>query len=263
MYLKMMSQRTLISENGSTTDNNIDCLTKITHKPTSSSIYTGPGFRIKKNIDRASQKLIESFLEFNTPDISDMLNRMYTMNSQIQDLTGQGKIIGSACTVKVYPGDNLMVHKALDIAKSGDIIVVDCGESCNGIIGDLIATKAKHRGIAGFVIDGLIRDVEGIREIGMPVYAKGNTPKGPLHRGPGEINYPIVCGGIVVNPGDIIYGDANGIVTIHQEFANELLRMLIESRDRLENYIANVKLGKFSNDWVDNTLNANNCLYID
>ena len=258
-----MNQHTLLGTNVITIDSNISVSPPITHKPTSSSVYPGPGFRIKKTIERISQELIESFLEFNTPDISDMLNRMYTMHSGIQALTGHGKIIGSACTVKVYPGDNLMVHKALDIAQPGDIIVIDCGALCNGIIGDLIATKAKHRGVAGFVIDGLIRDVEGIREIGMPVYARGNTPKGPLHRGPGEINYAISCGGIVVNPGDIIYGDANGVVTIHREFANELLSMLSASRDTLQDYIANVKRGKFSNDWVDNTLNKNNCLYID
>ena len=248
---------------GANSDRHISESPQIAYKPTSNSIYPGPGFRIKKQIDRVSQHLIESFREFNTPDISDMLNRMYTMNSGIQDLTGHGAIIGSACTVKVYPGDNLMVHKALDIAQPGDIIVVDCGVMSNGIIGDLIATKAKHRGIAGFVIDGLIRDVEGVREAGMPVYARGNTPKGPLHRGPGEINYAISCGGIVVNPGDIVYADANGVVTIHPEFADELLQMLSASKARLKDYIANVKLGKFSNAWVDNTLNANSCLYVD
>lgn len=258
-----MIQNILTSKNQNMTETDIPQPSQITHKPTSSNMYSGPGFRIKKKIDRAPQELIESFLEFNTPDISDMLNRMYTMNSGIQDLTGHGKIIGSACTVKVYPGDNLMVHKALDIAQPGDIIVVDCGVLCNGVIGDLVATKAKHRGVAGFVIDGLIRDLEGIREIGMPVYARGHTPKGPLHRGPGEINYSISCGGIVVNPGDIVYGDANGVVTIHREFANELLSMLINSRNTLQDYIANVKQGKFSNDWVDNTLNGNNCLYVD
>ena len=144
-----MNQHRLITKNSTMTGDDVAQSSQVTHKPTSSSIYPGPGFRIKKTIDRAAQELIESFLDFNTPDISDMLNRMYTMNSGIQDLTGHGKIIGSACTVKVYPGDNLMVHKALDIAQPGDIIVVDCGALCNGIIGDLIATKAKHRGIAG------------------------------------------------------------------------------------------------------------------
>lgn len=262
-----MDRQILITHNGSTPDNSsnesITESPQIAYKPTSNSIYPGPGFRIKKEIDRLPQQLIESFLEFSTPDISDMLNRMYTMNAGIQDLTGYGAIIGSACTVKVYPGDNLMVHKALDIVQPGDIVVVDCGVMSNGIIGDLIATKAKHRGIAGFVIDGLIRDVEGVRAAGMPVYARGNTPKGPLHRGPGEINYPISCGGIVVNPGDIVYADANGVVTIHQDFAEELLGMLSASKERLKDYIANVKLGKFSNAWVDNTLNANNCLYVD
>ena len=233
------------------------------HKPQSSYLYAGPGFRIKKNIIRPAKELINSFLDFSTPDISDMLNRMYIMNREIQDMTDSKKVLGAACTVRIYPGDNLMVHKALDVAQPGDVIVVDCGALSNGIIGDLIATKAKHRGISGFVIDGLIRDVQGIREVGMAVYARGKTSKGPLHRGPGEINYPISCGGIVVNPGDIIYGDENGVVVIRKEFADHLLMRLINNRNKLQNYIENVRQGKFSNEWVDNTLSANNCLFVD
>jgi RraA family protein len=256
-----MDHRTAITEKAAPV--NTASPQSITHKPTSSNIYAGPGFRVKKNIDRPSKERIKSFLEFGTPDISDMMNRMYTMHREIQDMIGLGQIAGPACTVKVYPGDNLMVHKALDIAQPGDIIVVDCGSLCNGIIGDLVATKAKHRGIAGFVIDGLIRDVDGIQEVGMPVYARGKTPKGPLHRGPGEINYTISCGGVVVNPGDIIYGDRNGIVVISREFADELFERLLQSRDRLQGYITNVKQGKFSNEWVDKTLDANNCLFTD
>ncbi|OAD22951.1 Dimethylmenaquinone methyltransferase [Candidatus Thiomargarita nelsonii] len=155
-------------------------------KPKSSEIHPGPGFRIKKNIARPAEELIVRFAEFDTPDISDLMNRLYTMDIGIKNLINQAKIVGPACTVKVFPGDNLMVHKALDIARPGDIVIVDAGgSSMNGIIGDLIATKAKHRGIAAFVIDGLIRDIPGIKEVGMPVYARGITPVGPLHRGPG------------------------------------------------------------------------------
>jgi len=233
-------------------------------KPKSSEIHPGPGFRIKKNIARPAEELIVRFAEFDTPDISDLMNRLYTMDIGIKNLINQAKIVGPACTVKVFPGDNLMVHKALDIARPDDIVIVDAGgSSMNGIIGDLIATKAKHRGIAGFVIDGLIRDIPGIKEVGMPVYARGITPVGPLHRGPGEINFSVSCGGIVVNPGDIICGDANGVVVVRQEIAESLLDRLVNQRKSLKDYLDNVKQGIFSNEWVDNILDSHHCLFID
>ncbi|MDA0629289.1 RraA family protein, partial [Acinetobacter baumannii] len=125
-----------------------------------------------------------------------------------------------ACTVRVFPGDNLMVHKSLDIAQPGDIVVVTAGGSnMNAILGDMICTKAKHRHIAGFIVDGLIRDLPDILPLDFPVWARGTTPIGPLHRGPGEVNYPIACGGVVVNPGDLVVADDAGIVAIPQLIA--------------------------------------------
>ncbi len=233
-------------------------------KPQSSELHPGPGFRIKSHITRPDKELIEKFREYATPDISDLMNRFYTMHPALRNLVNDAKILGPVCTVKVFPGDNLMVHKALDIALPGDIIVVDAGgATTNGIIGDLIVTKAQHRGIAGFVIDGFIRDLPGIQSIGMPVYTLGITPVGPLHRGPGEINFPISCGGIVVNPGDIVYGDENGLVVIGQDFAEDLLDKLIHKREALETYIRDVRKGDFSNEWVDRILNDSNCLLLD
>ncbi len=229
-------------------------------KPQSSELTPGPGFRIRRNIKRPEKELIDKFRKFETPDISDMMNRLYTMDSGLKNLINDDAIIGPACTVKVFPGDNLMVHKALDIAKPGDILVVDAGgSSMNGIIGDLISNKSKHRGIVALVIDGLIRDVPGIKECKLPVFARGITPIGPLHRGPGEINFPISCGGIVINPGDIICGDENGITVVKQEFAEEILERLIKRAESLSSYIANVKKGIFSNEWVDKMLDDAKC----
>lgn len=192
------------------------------------------------------------------------MNRLYTMDPVIKNMINNKEIRGPACTVKVYPGDNLMVHKALDIAKPGDIVVVDAGaSSMNGIVGDLVSTKAYHRGIAAFVIDGLIRDIPGIKEVDLPVYARGTTPIGPLHRGPGEINYPVSCGGIVVNPGDIICGDENGVTVVRKDFAEELLERIIKQKKSLSDYVANVKKGIFSNAWVDAMLEEHKCEFHD
>lgn len=232
-----------------------------THKkPRSAQMNSGPGFRIKKSISRLPMEQIKPFEAYSTPDISDMLNRMYTMCSGIKNLTNQKKIMGSACTVKVFPGDNLMVHKALDIVQPGDIIVVDAGGSgMNGIIGDLISSKAIHRGVAAVVIDGLIRDLPEMKETGLPVFARGVTPIGPLHRGPGEINYPISCGGIVVLPGDVIVGDENGVVVVRKGFVKETLKRLRDFSESMQDYEKNVKVGNFSNQWVDTLLDDLGC----
>jgi RraA family protein len=165
------------------------------------------------------------FAQFDSPDVSDQMNRMYTVSPDIRCLSG-GKepLLGPAFTVKVYPGDNLMVHKSLDLAQPGDVIVVDASASpMNAVLGGLISMKAKARQIAGFVIDGYIRDLAEIRQSGITVFARGVTPVGPLHRGPGEINYPISCGGVVINPGDIVVADGAGIVVIPHDIADDLL----------------------------------------
>ncbi|MFK8066704.1 MAG: RraA family protein [Gammaproteobacteria bacterium] len=231
------------------------------NKPKSSELNPGPGFRVRKAVSRPDPELVKQFGLFETPDISDLMNRLYTMHWQIRNQINTDAIVGPAVTVKVFPGDNLMVHKALDIAQPGDVIVVDAGASpMNAVLGDLVSQKAKHRGVAAFIVDGLIRDVPGIQEIGMPVYARGITPIGPLHRGPGEINYPVSCGGIVVNPGDIVMGDKNGVVVVQKEFATDVISRAYAQRDSLAKYVEDVKRGEFSNEWVDRSLNDSECV---
>jgi RraA family protein len=217
-------------------------------------MYPGPGFRIRTKVDRPESELVAGFGTFDTPAISDRMNRLYTMAPGIRNLTDDRlRLLGPACTVKLYPGDNLMVHKVLDVARPGDVVVIDTsGSALTAVIGDLISTKARHRGLAGFVVDGLVRDLPAIRALGdFPVYACGVTPTGPLHRGPGEINYPICAGGIVVEPGDIIVGDLSGVVVIPQEIAGELLERLQASATKESDYAGAVARGDFSNDWVD------------
>jgi regulator of RNase E activity RraA len=226
-------------------------------KPQSAVMYPGPGFRIRERIDRPPAELVAGFGAFDTPAISDRMNRLYAMAQGIRNLTHDHlRLLGPACTVKVYPGDNLMVHKALDIAQPGDVIVIDTSASAmTAAAGDLISTKARHRGVAGFVVDGLVRDLEEIRALGdFPVYARGVTPIGPLHRGPGEINYPVSVGGIVVFPGDIIVGDLNGVVVVPSGIAPELLDRLTVQAAKETDYVAAVRQGDFSNDWVDSLL---------
>ena len=201
--------------------------------------------------------MVEALGQFETPQVSDLMNRLYTMSSDIRNLTDPSlRILGPACTVKVYPGDNLMVHKSLDVAKAGDVIVIDTGASGQtAALGDLVSNKARHRGVAGFVVDGMIRDLPGIQELGdFPVFARGVNAIGPLHRGPGEINFPVSIGGIVVQPGDIVTGDLNGVVVVPREFAQELLARLVARTAVEAAYMDAVRRGEFSNAWVERLL---------
>jgi regulator of RNase E activity RraA len=223
-------------------------------KPKTAEMHPGPGFRIHRRIDRPDAETAAKLGEFDTATISDLMNRLYTMVPAVRNMTDPSlRVRGPACTVKVYPGDNLMVHKSLDVAEAGDVVVVDTSASgLTAVLGDLVCTKARHRRIAGFVVDGLIRDLERIQELGdFPVFARGVTPIGPLHRGPGEINHPIAAGGVVVNPGDLVVGDLNGVVVVPRELTEEMVRRLEARRSTEADYTAAVARGDFSNEWVD------------
>ena len=226
-------------------------------KPKSAEMHPGPGFRIREKIDRPRPETIATLGEFETPAISDLMNRLYAMTPAIKNLTHPHlRLVGPATTVKCYPGDNLMVHKALDIAEPGDVVVVDTSLQQNtAVLGDLVSTKARHRGIAGFLVDGLIRDLPGIQALGdFPVFARDVTPVGPLHRGPGEINFPVSAGGIVVQPGDVIVGDLNGVVVVPRDIADEMVQRLTAQKAAEADYTASVARGEFTNTWVDDTL---------
>jgi regulator of RNase E activity RraA len=228
-------------------------------KPVSAEMHPGPGFRVKQDFKRLPGSLIEEFRKFASADISDQQNRLFGIPSNIVHLTDNKYMVGSALTVKLFPGDNLMLHKALDLIQPGDIIVVDAGTSTNAVIGDMVANKAKHRGVTGFLIDGFARDIVGINETGLPLLGRGVSPVGPLHRGPGEVNYPICCGGVVVKPGDIVKVDDCGGVIIPQENAESILEKLKKIADVQEKYAQNVKAGIFSTAWVDEQLNESGC----
>jgi regulator of RNase E activity RraA len=230
-------------------------------KPKSAELHPGPGFRIRTEIERPDPESIAGYADFDTPSISDLMNRLYTMAPAIRTMTAENlRILGPACTVKTFPGDNLMVHKSLDVAQPGDVVVVDASSSTlTAVLGDLVSAKARHRGIAGFVVDGNIRDLPAIRALGdFPVFARGVTPIGPLHRGPGEVNFPICAGGIVVQPGDLIVGDLNGVVVVPRSIVDELLERLRSRAEDEAAYVAAVARGEFSNAWVDKLLEDNN-----
>lgn len=230
-------------------------------RPVTADLYPGPGYRIRKTFARPKPELIEAIAKFPTPLILDLLNRMYGIAPGIRLLTNTTDVLrGPACTVRVYPGDNLMVHKALEVASRGDVLVIDAGGFDRGAVsGEIVAYKAKHRGIAGFIVDGLVRDIEGMRRAGLPIFARGACAIGPLHRGPGELNFDIQCGGVVVHPGDIIIGDINGVVVIPLAYGERILMRLTERGQRDRTYMQSVEKGQIQTGWVDEVLDATHC----
>ncbi|SMQ87021.1 Regulator of RNase E activity RraA [Bacillus sp. OV166] len=218
------------------------------------------GFCIYPIETRPSKELIQEFQNVVTPHISDNLNRMHAIASGLRPYHKEGKLVGTALTVKTRPGDNLMVHKAIDLAEPGDVIVVDAGgDLTNAIVGEIMQKLAIKKGIAGFIIDGAIRDTGAIGSETFPVYAKGVTHRGPYKDGPGEINVPISVGGMVVNSGDIIVGDEDGLAVVPLEHAVELLKLIKEQQIREEDILLSIQNGTVNRSWVDQSLQQKGC----
>ena len=190
------------------------------------------GFRVYQDFKRPDPELIRKFEGIPSSNIGDMLNRLSCMRPEMMPFNDK-PLLGPAFTVKVPAGDNLMLHRALDLAKPGDIIVVDGeGYGHRSLMGEMMLDYAVKRGIAGFVIDGMVRDGNALKEAAIPFYALGTTPQGPYKNGPGEINVPIACAGQVVFPGDILVGDEDGIVVIRPEWAQELADLAVEKHEK-------------------------------
>lgn len=190
------------------------------------------GNRIYNNIERPDPALVEKFRGLPSSNINDMMNRLYCMRGNIKR-RGQLDtwLLGTAVTAKVPDGDNVFVHRALDVAQPGDVVVVD-GNGCTSrsLMGEIMFTYAQNKGIAGIIVDGAIRDMEALYHLDIPVYAAAVTPQGPYKNGPGEINVPVSCGGQVVFPGDILVGDADGVVVVRKEFAEEILQLALDKK---------------------------------
>lgn len=220
------------------------------------------GLRIRNLTERPDRALIQGFQGLPVANIGDSMNRTFCMDAAIRPFNAQ-PLLGTAFTVKVRPGDNLLLHKALDMAQAGDIIVVDGQRDlANSLIGELMINWAIKKGIAGVVIDGAIRDVNRIREASIPVYAAGVNPAGPYKEGPGEINFPIVCGGVTVNPGDIIVGDADGVIVINPKDAASVLEKTIAKSRAEQQILTDIEAGTWDRTWVDALLKTKGCEWI-
>lgn len=192
-----------------------------------------------------AQGLLSEFRGVATSIISDNMARLPGATGILPYHKG-GQLIGTALTVKTRNGDNLAIHAALKVARRGDVIVVDGGgDISQALIGEIILTHAESIGVAGFVIDGAIRDVAAIRASELPCYARGVTHKGPYKNGPGSINVPVSIGGLVVHPGDLVVGDEDGIVALSPQTAENILPAIRAHEERERVKIAKFKEARF------------------
>jgi regulator of RNase E activity RraA len=201
--------------------------------------YESPVFRIKAEIARPSPQKIAKFRQIPAANISDAAGNLNTMDSGIQALMPGVRMCGPACTVSTRGGDFLAILQGLHAAQPGDVLVVgNQGSADVAVFGEITSTEAKLKGLSGLVTDGKVRDIEGIRKLGFPVFARGTSPRVAGRGSLGEVNVPTSCGGVVVEPGDIIVGDADGVVVVPRQKAAEILRL---SRDimRFEDALVN------------------------
>jgi regulator of RNase E activity RraA len=164
---------------------------------------------------RPPPELLARFGHLPTANVADAMDRLGVLDARIKPVWAGAAVVGPAYTVWTRAGDNKFLHEALGLAQPGDVIIVNGqGDESRALIGELMAEKAKATGLAGFVIDGAVRDAQIIGEIEFPVFARAVTPAGPFKFGPGRLGRTVAVGGVAVAPGDIVVGDADGVVIV-------------------------------------------------
>lgn len=222
------------------------------------------GFRILSRKRRVSPKSARRFLELPVANVSDSMWRMSAGGARLRPMHASGQMAGPALTVKTRPGDNLMLHKAIDLAEPGDVIVVDAGgDLTNSLMGELMLAHAVKRGVAGFVIDGAIRDLLAFREVNLPVFAAGVSHRGPYKDGPGEINVAVAIDGMVIEPGDLVLGDWDGVLAVPFDHVDEIHDRTAAKQADEQKQAAAIEAGTSDRAWVDARLRELGCEGID
>ncbi|QET04434.1 RraA family protein [Cupriavidus pauculus] len=194
--------------------------------PSAPSPQWPAGYRINPRADGPAAEIVAAFRTMPVAAIGDAMSRnVGTYGLRQYHARLDTVLCGPAVTVRVRPGDNLMIHKALMMVQPGDVLVIDGGaDVTQALVGGLMRTTCIAKQLGGLVIDGAVRDLLEWAEEGMPIFARGHTHRGPSKDGPGEINIPISCAGMAVLPGDLIVGDADGVIAVPAAEAEDVLR---------------------------------------
>ena len=213
---------------------------------------------IRREIERVPLELVAQASKFASSILADVAGRRGAMDGRIAAVAPSMRVCGPAFTIEVRPGDNLMIHTAIALARPGDVLVIDGkGDTTCALMGTIMLSTCKKLGLAGVVIDAAIRDSEELVDLGFPVWAVGANPNGPTKYVPGRINWPISCGGISVQPGDLIVGDADGVVVIEREKAASLMPLAAAKVADERQRIADINSGKaLRPKWLEGSLRA-------
>jgi regulator of RNase E activity RraA len=213
---------------------------------------------IRRDFTRVSPEVVKKASAFAASILADVAGRRGTLDGRIQPLARTMRMAGPAFTIEVRPGDNLMIHAAMSMAKPGDILVVDGkGDRGCALMGSIMINACKKLGLAGVILDAAHRDTEELLELGFPVYSVGSNPNGPTKFVPGRINWPVSCGGVAIQPGDLIVGDADGVVVVEREKAESLLAGAVKKVADERARLADIAAGKnLSPKWLEGSLRA-------
>ena len=215
-----------------------------------------PGSRIHLDHPRLDPTWVDRARAIPAAVIGDVSNRLYSLEGGFLNYApSTPAFAGPALTVRVRPGDNLYLHKALDIASPGDVVVVNAGGGLeNAIIGAMMGHYAARRGVAAVIIDGAVRDLHELATLPIPVWARGVTPNGPWKSGPGEIGYPVAVGGLSVSSGDLVVGDRDGVIVLRREDVAEVIA-LAEAHLQVEaRWADEIARDAWPRGWVDDAI---------
>ncbi|NMM75225.1 methyltransferase [Acidovorax sp. SRB_14] len=216
-----------------------------------------PLSEVIRDIERVSAEVVNKAATFQAAILADVAGRRGTMHSRVAPVHHDMKVAGPAFTVEVRPGDNLMIHAAIALAKPGDVLVVDGkGDQTAALMGTLMLSACKKLGLAGVIVDGAIRDRLELLDLGFPVFSAGFNPAGPTKYVPGRINHPISAGGAMVNPGDLVVGDADGVVVIERAKAPAMLALAAKKVADEAARIAAIARGDTASKWLPAALRA-------
>jgi 4-hydroxy-4-methyl-2-oxoglutarate aldolase len=206
--------------------------------------------RIIRNIHRADEEIIRMLGEQGVATVHEAQGRTGLMRPYLRPIYMAARLAASAVTVSCQPGDNLMIHAAIEVCRPGDaLVVVTTSESTDGMFGELLATSCRAHGITGLVIDAGVRDIADLSAMNFPVWAKAVSAQGTVKASPGSVNIEVVCAGAAVRPGDVIVGDQDGVVVVSREEAAEVAKLGAERIAKEENNRKRLSAGELGMDF--------------